>query len=75
MTDIVTANSDIKEQNEKLQKEVSDLKKEILELKEHLKKYTAPSNMKKYYVKHKNEIKIFNDIWCSYISLRKIRCD
>ena len=37
-------------------KEEYELK--INELKEHLKKYTAPSNMKKYYQNHKEEIKI-----------------
>ena len=33
------------------------LEKELQETKEHLKKYTAPSNMKKYYENHKEEIK------------------
>jgi cysteine synthase len=33
------------------------LEKELDETKTHLKKYTAPSNMKKYYETHKEEIK------------------
>jgi hypothetical protein len=33
------------------------LEKELEETKSHLKKYTAPSNMKKYYENHKEEIK------------------
>lgn len=48
---------------EELTKEVSFLKEENNKLqielektKEHLKKYTAPSNMKKYYQNHKEEI-------------------
>jgi len=42
---------------ENLKKENENLKSELVETKEHLKKYTAPSNMKKYYEKHKEEIK------------------
>jgi len=42
---------------ENLKKENENLKSELVEIKEHLKKYTAPSNMKKYYEKHKEEIK------------------
>ena len=38
------------EENKKLQNE-------LIKTKEHLKKYTAPSNMKKYYENHKEEIK------------------
>jgi regulator of replication initiation timing len=48
---------------EELTKEISFLKEENSKLqielektKEHLKKYTAPSNMKKYYQNHKEEI-------------------
>ena len=41
-------------------KELTDenfkLKEELQTTKEHLKKYTAPSNMKKYYESHKEEI-------------------
>jgi hypothetical protein len=33
------------------------LENELNTTKEHLKKYTAPSNMKKYYENHKEEIK------------------
>ena len=39
----------LKEENEKI-------KSELQETKEHLKKYTAPSNMKKYYQNHKESI-------------------
>ena len=39
----------LKEENEKI-------KSELQETKEHLKKYTAPSNMKKYYQSHKESI-------------------
>jgi len=49
--------------NEELIKEISILKAELektkielVETKEHLKKYTAPSNMKKYYQNHKEDI-------------------
>ena len=49
--------------NEELIKEINTLKEELektktelIETKEHLKKYTAPSNMKKYYQNHKEEI-------------------
>jgi hypothetical protein len=37
------------EENKKLQDE-------LIQTKEHLKKYTSPSNMKKYYQNHKEEI-------------------
>ena len=36
---------------------IKNLENELKETKEHLKKYTAPSNMKKYYEAHKDEIK------------------
>ena len=36
---------------------ILNLEKELQETKEHLKKYTAPNNMKKYYENHKEEIK------------------
>jgi hypothetical protein len=39
----------LKEENEKI-------KSELQETKEHLKKYTSPSNMKKYYQNHKESI-------------------
>jgi len=39
-----------------LKTELEKTKKELIETKEHLKKYTAPSNMKKYYQNHKEEI-------------------
>ena len=41
----------------KLLEKIKILEQELFETKEHLKKYTAPSNMKKYYVNHKDEIK------------------
>jgi hypothetical protein len=40
-----------------LEEENKLLKDELVKTKEHLKKYTAPSNMKKYYESHKEEIK------------------
>ena len=40
-----------------LEEENKQLKDEVVKTKEHLKKYTAPSNMKKYYESHKEEIK------------------
>lgn len=39
-----------------LKEELDKTKNELIETKEHLKKYTAPSNMKKYYQNHKEEI-------------------
>jgi len=36
---------------------IFNLENELNQTKEHLKKYTAPSNMKKYYENHKEEIK------------------
>ena len=39
-----------------LKTELEKTKNELVETKEHLKKYTAPSNMKKYYQNHKEEI-------------------
>jgi hypothetical protein len=40
-----------------LEEENALLRKELEEVKEHLKKYTAPANMKKYYETHKEQIK------------------
>jgi hypothetical protein len=40
-----------------LEEENKKLQDELQATKEHLKKYTAPSNMKKYYENHKEEIK------------------
>jgi outer membrane lipoprotein-sorting protein len=37
--------------------EINRLQIELKETKEHLKKYTAPTNMKKYYENHKDVIK------------------
>jgi hypothetical protein len=42
---------------ETLKKRVAELETELELTKQHLKKYTAPSNMKKYYETHKEEIK------------------
>jgi hypothetical protein len=39
-----------------LREELEKTKDELIETKEHLKKYTSPSNMKKYYQNHKEEI-------------------
>lgn len=39
-----------------LKDELEKTKNELIETKEHLKKYTSPSNMKKYYQNHKEEI-------------------
>ena len=36
---------------------IKNLENELKETKEHLKKYTAPANKKKYYEAHKDEIK------------------
>lgn len=44
-------------ENEQLKKRVSELETELELTKQHLKKYTAPTNMKKYYETHKEEIK------------------
>ena len=40
-----------------LKKENEILRKQNLELQEHLKKYTSPDRCKKFYEKHKDEIK------------------
>jgi hypothetical protein len=48
--ELLKENELLREQNEKLIKELEDTK-------QHLKKYTAPSNMKKYYETHKEDIK------------------
>ena len=39
------------------EEQITILKTQLNDTKEHLKKYTAPSNMKKYYENHKEEIK------------------
>ena len=46
----ITKNKLLEEENKKLQNE-------FIQTKELLKKFTAPSNMKKYYENHKEEIK------------------
>ena len=45
-------------QIEKLKKENESLKNNLIETQEHLKKYTSPLNMKKYYENHKEELKV-----------------
>jgi hypothetical protein len=42
---------------ETLKKRVAELEAELELTKQHLKKYTAPKSMKKYYETHKEEIK------------------
>jgi hypothetical protein len=42
--------------NNLLKDRIFILENELKDTKEHLKKYTAPSNMKKYYQNHKEEI-------------------
>jgi hypothetical protein len=42
--------------NNLLKDRILILENELKDTKEHLKKYTAPSNMKKYYQNHKEEI-------------------
>ena len=55
---ILTMNVDeIITKNKLLEEEIKKLQDELIQTKEHLKKYTAPSNMKKYYENHKEEIK------------------
>ena len=39
------------------EEQIAILETQLNDTKEHLKKYTAPSNMKKYYENHKEEIK------------------
>jgi DNA repair ATPase RecN len=55
---IITMNVDELINNLKFtEEELQKTKEELIQTKEHLKKYTAPSNMKKYYENHKEEIK------------------
>ena len=49
-------NEDLIKEINILKAELEKTKNELVETKEHLKKYTAPSNMKKYYQNHKEEI-------------------
>lgn len=50
MDELASRNAFLEEENVRLQDELDKTK-------EHLKKYTAPANMKKYYENHKEEIK------------------
>ena len=43
-------------ENQILKETLEKTTNELIKTKEHLKKYTAPSNMKKYYQNHKEEI-------------------
>ena len=51
--------NNMKIENEELKQKLLLFEKENQELKEHLKKYTAPSNMKKYYKMHTKENYIY----------------
>ena len=53
---LIKENHLLKEELVKLKEELVKMKDELDETKAHLKKYTAPSNMKKYYQNHKEEI-------------------
>ena len=50
-------NQDLINKVKTYEERIGVLEKELEETKNHLKKYTAPSNMKKYYENHKEEIK------------------
>jgi len=50
-------NEELINENLMLKEKIIKLENELEETKAHLKKYTAPSNMKKYYQNHKEEIK------------------
>jgi hypothetical protein len=50
-------NQDLINKVKTYEERIGALEKELEETKNHLKKYTAPSNMKKYYENHKEEIK------------------
>jgi len=54
---IIMNNEELLNQIEELKKENESLKITLIETQEHLKKYTSPSNMKKYYENNKEEIK------------------
>ena len=43
-------NEELIKEIENLKKENENLKSELIETKEHFKKYTAPFNMKKYFI-------------------------
>lgn len=51
------SNQELLNEIENLKKENKTLKNSLIKTQEHLKKYTSPSNMKKYYDNHKEEIK------------------
>ena len=51
-------NNKLLEKIKSMEEKIKLLEEELTETKAHLKKYTAPSNMKKYYQNHKEEIKI-----------------
>jgi hypothetical protein len=49
-------NEELIKENQILKDELEKIKNVLNETQQHLKKYTAPSNMKKYYQNHKEEI-------------------
>ena len=49
-------NEELIKENQILKYTLEQTTNELIKTKEHLKKYTAPSNMKKYYQNHKEEI-------------------
>jgi hypothetical protein len=49
-------NEELVKENQILKETLEKTTNELIKTKEHLKKYTAPSNMKKYYQNHKEEI-------------------
>jgi cysteine synthase len=50
-------NEELVKENQLLKEELEKTKNILRETQEHLKRYTAPSNMKRYYETHKEEIK------------------
>ena len=56
-----------------LKAELEKTKIELTETKEHLKKYTAPSNMKKYYQNHKEEIVVKKKAYRQTVPKEKIQ--
>lgn len=50
------SNEELVKENIFLKEELKKIQNELNQTKEHLKKYTAPSNMKKYYQNHKEDI-------------------
>ena len=61
-------------QIEKLKKENESLKNNLIETQEHLKKYTSPLNMKKYYENHKEELKVYLFVLCLFVLCLFVLC-